>query len=415
MAKKIKILILSIMLLQACSDTKPFIRKILQGDPNQRPNNPEVITFYALGDWGTGNKHQEAVAEALRENVSKIPKGRKISPLVLGLGDNIYSKGLPEGWNNPKVHQLLEKTFGQIYKDVQYEGRELVYYMIPGNHDHGGKPGGKNGWGDVIQQETMAEKLYEPYWRYYPIDPAKNADTNDSTDYHTLKEQDIFSLTLPEQININESKTIAIVAIDTQVLLKLYSQKDFKMVRRHWERLESLLEEEVDLKIVIGHHPLKSHGRHGGFRPLVEWTWSGTTGFIKPWWIRPLTFIWLPFLSTSIDKLFLKLNQDLDNSAYKHFQHDLIQLMNLYNVKIYLSGHEHSLQFLMIDNNHFQIISGSAGKLSPVTHKNDTLFSHTSPGFVRFDITTNEIWVEFFQVDIKSSSYQSSALFKINN
>lgn len=413
MVSKIKALWLSILLLLGCSDTAPFFRKIMQGDPAQRPNHPEVVTFYALGDWGTGNDQQRAIAEALRQNVNEIPPGRKIPPFVLGLGDNVYNNGLPEGWNNPLAHQLLKKTFGDIYKDVKYEGKELVYHIIPGNHDHGGKVGGREGWGDIIHQETTAEKLFEPYWKYYPINPEKNADTNDSTDYLALKKEDVFSLTLPETIVINNLNGVTFVALDTQVLLELYQKKDSEIIQRHWDRVEGLLDDEEDWKILFGHHPLKSHGRHGGFRPLVEWTWSGTKGFIKPWWIRPLTFLWLPFLSTSLDQLFLKRLQDLDHSANKKFQKDLRHIMNKHDVQFYISGHEHSLQFLWIDNNTFQIISGSAGKLSPVTHKKDTLFSHAFPGFVRFDATKKELWVEFFQVDVKKSSYRSTALFRI--
>lgn len=364
------------------------------GDPNQRPDGPEIVTFYALGDWGTGDQLQMAVASALRENVAEIQKGRRVRPFVLGLGDNVYDKGLPDGWNNPVAHQLLDQTFGQIYADVTYEGRKLEYYIIPGNHDYHGKAGGKDGWGDVIHQETTAERIYEPYWKYYPVDPEKNADTNDSTDYQNLKMADIFSLTLPERINISDSKIIAFTAIDTQVLLELYQKKDYETVQRHWHRLESLLEGNVDWKIILGHHPVRSHGRHGGFR-----TWV--------WWLPPV------FLYTIIDKWIYKRLQDLDHPASVRLQKDLFDTMKRHNVQIYLSGHEHSLQFLKIDNHNFQIISGSAGKLSSVTHKNDTLFSHASPGFARFDVSSKELWVEFFQVDLKSSRYKSSALFKI--
>ncbi|MFQ6112614.1 MAG: metallophosphoesterase [bacterium] len=394
MIKKYSFLCFSILLLLACSDTRPFIRDEMQGDPSERPHGSQIITFYALGDWGTGDEQQMAVAEALRKNVAEIPEGREIAPFVLGLGDNIYNKGLPDGWNNPVAYELLEETFGRIYHEVEYEGKELVYYMIPGNHDHAGKAGGKNGWGDVIHQETTAEKLYEPYWQYYPIDPDKNADTNDSTDYNNLKMENIFSLTLPEKINASNSKTIAFTAVDSQVLLELYQRKDFEMLQKHWDRLESLLADSVDWKVILGHHPIRSHGQHGGFR-----SWY--------WWLPPV------FLYTVIDKWIYKRLQDLDHPANVRFQKDLLAIMKKLNVHIYLSGHEHNIQFLKIDKKNFQIISGSAAKLSPVTHKDDTLFSHASPGFARFDVSSQEMWVEFFQVDVESSTYKSSALFKI--
>jgi hypothetical protein len=364
----------------------------MQGDPAQRPQDPEVITFYALGDWGTGEEQQMAVAEALRKNVAEIPKGKNIPPFVLGLGDNIYENGLPLGWNNrQQALTLLKKTFGEIYKDVKYDGQNLIFNVVPGNHDYNNQVGGKKGWGDILHQETTAEQEY-PNWKYYPINHDNISDTNDSTEYSALRNEDIFSLTLPEKIN--SSKTISLVAVDTQVFLELYQNQDTTKIKNHWKRLEKLLHDETDWKIIAGHHPVKSHGRHGGFR-----TWV--------WWIPPI------FLFTTIDKLFIKPLQDLDNPASRRFQKDFFDLMKKHKVHIYLAGHEHSLQFLRIDSNNFQIISGSAAKLSPVTHKNDTLFSHAAPGFVRFDVTKKEIWVEFFQVDSRSASYRSTALFKI--
>ena len=88
--------------------------------------------------------------------------------------------------------------------------------------------------------------------------------------------------------------------------------------------------------------------------------------------------------------------------------------MDKHGVSFYVSGHEHSLQFLEIDQNHFQIVSGSAAKLSAVTHKQDTYFSHAAPGFVRFDVAQNEIWVEFFQVNENNGVYNSTGLFKVS-
>ncbi|MFQ5604285.1 MAG: metallophosphoesterase [bacterium] len=387
------------VLIAGCSETRPFLRKpapdapLQIGDPNLRPIHTEVLTFYALGDWGSGDENQQAVANALQRNVAEIPANRKIPPFVVGLGDNVYEFGLAEGWNHPTTRLLLEKTFGQIYQDVRYQGQKLNFHVVPGNHDYNGVAGGKNGWGDVIQQETAAEKLYYPNWQYYPIDPAKNRDSNDSTDYFLLKKENIYDLTLPEKINLPTDSKISVVALDTQVLLELYKKKNHDLLQKHWQRLESLLEEDAAWKIVIGHHAVSSHGRHAGFR---EWFW----------WVPPI------ILYTVIDKLFIKTLQDMDHPAHQHFVNDLKQLIRKHDVTLYLSGHEHSLEFLQIDPDHFQIVSGSAGKLTEVSHKNDTIFSHEAFGFVRFDITDHEMWIEFFQVK-KDASFGSTALFRL--
>ena len=62
------------------------------------PDGPDVLTFYALGDWGTGDASQRRVGKALAIELDSLAPGRRVAPFVLGLGDNVYQKGLvPEG------------------------------------------------------------------------------------------------------------------------------------------------------------------------------------------------------------------------------------------------------------------------------------------------------------------------------
>ena len=41
-------------------------------DTSKRPNGPAVMTFYALGDWGTADQIQKQVALLLKKNMVKI-------------------------------------------------------------------------------------------------------------------------------------------------------------------------------------------------------------------------------------------------------------------------------------------------------------------------------------------------------
>lgn len=385
------------IILTSCSDTRPFLKEgggATFGQHADRPNTTDVLTFYALGDWGTGNQNQKAVAKALRKNISELPPGRKVPPFVLGLGDNVYEEGLPEGFDNPGALEKLRRSFGEIYSEVEYGDEAVMFHIIPGNHDHAGKAGGKHGVGDVIHQETTAERLYDT-WHYYPIDPEKNSDSEDARNYRDLKSENILSLATPEKIAAVSSKTLAVFALDTQVLLTLYEEKDAERLALHWRKLR----EQVEISpavwtLIIGHHPVRSHGKHGGFRNWV-------------WYVPPVILV------TLVDKFFHKRVQDLDHPANRAFQKDLIDFMAQHEVDFYLAGHEHNLQFLTMEANRFQIVSGSAGKLSGVTHKNDTLFSHASFGFVRFDLTGRELWVEFFEVAPDQETYRSSGLFKL--
>jgi len=90
-------------------------------------------------------------------------------------------------------------------------------------------------------------------------------------------------------------------------------------------------------------------------------------------------------------------------------------MMNKHGVTAYLSAHEHSLQLLYDDNQKLQIISGSAGKLTPVTHGSDTIFAHRAFGFVRLEVTDAEFWMEFFCVDVATGRARSTGLFTVRH
>ncbi|RMF56394.1 MAG: hypothetical protein D6743_20335 [Calditrichaeota bacterium] len=388
--------------LWACSDNKPFIRvpgpdDRLQLVPRtQRPVQPDVLTFYVLGDWGTGDENQRHVAQALQQDVQDLPPGKTVRPFVLELGDNVYEKGLPQGWNNPEALRLLDETFGRVYTGIKYGDLPLLFHIVPGNHDYAGAAGGKEGYGDVLLQETVAEERFRSSWRYYPINPAINRDTNDSTDYVRLKAANIFDLAVPERVHSGASHLLNIVALDTQVMLELYDKKDSTRIKRNWSKLDSLLNTPSAWSMIIGHHPIRTHGWHGGFR----------TAF----WYLPVP---PTILFTLIDKLFLRRLQDLDHPAYRAFRRDLAAIMKKHDVTFYLAGHEHNLQFLRLDSLHFQLVSGSAAKRSSVTHKRDTIFSQAARGFVRFDVTEKEMWLEFIPVDPRTSTSRSAAVFRL--
>lgn len=400
-AKTLLTLPLILMLLAGCGDRKPFVRTpsaddwIQRADAKERPNGEDVMTFYVMGDWGTGNDEQHAVAQALREDVSEIPAGREIRPFVLELGDNVYEHGLPQGWDAPGARRLLQQTFGRVYSDVAYHDEQLIFHIVPGNHDYNGRAGGKKGYGDVLLQETLAEALFKPYWQYYPIDPKLNSDTDDLSNYQQLRKENILTLTVPQQIPTGNQQLVQIVAIDTQVLLDLYSKKDTSALKLHLQKLDELLQQPAVWKFVVGHHPLATHGTHGGFRTAI-------------WWIPPIT------LFTLYDKLFYKRLQDIDHPAYRAFRRDLLQHMKKYGVTAYFSGHEHNLQLLKLADRQLQLISGSAGKRSPVTHGRDTYFSHASFGLTRLDVTAESLWIDFLSVDTEENSARSSALFRMH-
>jgi len=249
---------------------------------SERSQNSAIVTFYALGDWGTGYVKQEPVAIALERNIARIPQNRQTAPFVVELGDNFYESGLPYhknsdaliyAWNDPEVFNLFENTFGQVYQHVTYQDAHVKFHIIPGNHDYDGNSKKKDQkYGDVLLQESKGENLYPGWWKYYPIDHSvtKVKDTNDFREYVHLRtfvdEHGMYGLTLPQKLELPAQELIVAIALDTQMFLEMYEEDENEILAQHWARLDEILAAHHNFpwKIIVGHHPIASWGVHGG-------------------------------------------------------------------------------------------------------------------------------------------------------
>lgn len=381
---------------------------------SERPKDLTTVTFYALGDWGTGYIKQEPIAIALARNISDLPQNKQTPPFVIGLGDNIYESGLPYhknsdaliyAWNDPEVFNALENTFGQVYQYVTYKNAPVTFHVIPGNHDYDGNSQKKDAkYGDVLLQESKAEDLYAGWWKYYPIDHtvAKTTDTNDFREYVHLRsyvdDHGMYDLTLPQKLDLPNQDVMVAVALDTQILLEMYEEDALDSMEKHWARLDEILvaHQNVPWKIIVGHHPIASWGVHGGAQKGLKGALRYGVGIM----------------------------QDLKDGDYKKFRKRLADVMQKHNVRVYLSGHEHNLQFielnqhdpdlLQIGSGYFQIVSGSAGKLSHVDndHKAIAVYDKQN-GFVRFDVTKTTCWIELLSYHPNTKMDVSLGIWKL--
>jgi len=371
---------------------------------NTRADHFSVVTFYAVGDWGAESKERDRMTALLRADVARIGP-REVKPFVLGLGDNLYPNGLPEGWPEDHVPGLkIDRAFQDVFDRVRYQNKGLTYHVVHGNHDYRG---------DILLWETFVEGRYEGTYdnsRFvsYSLHHDDIMDTNSETEYEALKQAvaDGEAINRPELIPLPTDE-IAIIALDTEALLHLYV--DYRdnydeenpppsatLIGQQWNDLQRLLDANKDVSwiFVVGHHPIASHGVHGGHhpRPLglhLEGLFEGTKSLVG-----------------------LKDLQDLNHPAYKEFADRLYRILAAAGRNIiYVSGHEHSLQFLDVKSNVLQVISGSGSKLSPVSKGSDTIYKNKETGLVRFDVTGDQLWVEF--IESHSVKKQQAYVFRI--
>lgn len=369
-----------------------------------RPDSAGVVTFYAIGDQGYAGEQQAAVAELLKINVGAIG-AREVRPFVLGTGDNYYPNGLPWGWPKDHVPGLfLDRRFDEVYAACLHDGHGLTFHLVHGNHDYRG---------DVYLWETFAEGRFDgsdgtPRLVSYTLRSPNVADTNNETEYDGLRQaaENGELLSLPELVPVPTDK-VAIIAIDSYVMIHLQDDarghKDddgpneaAEKLEAHWAGLRLLLAENADVRwaFVVGHHPIATHGAHGGHnpRPLglhLHGLWKKIRGVVGAHDI-----------------------QDLGHSAYDAFADRLATELAVRKRVVYVAGHEHNLQMLWYKDRLIQIVSGAGSKLTSVKQGRDTVFKAKEPGLVRFDVAGNDLWVEFIYGS--SATQRKSSTFRIN-
>ena len=332
------ILTLVIMFIfSACATYKPQYNS-----SNTSPTFPEkeiIHSFYLIGD--AGNSALGSESEALQGFKVELNKATKHST-ALFLGDNIYPKGMPKKNEDGRAfaeHQMKVQT--NAVKD--FKGDAI---FIPGNHDWY-----SDGLKGLKRQEEYIEKAL-----------GKN----------TFLPENGCPI---EKVAINDD--IVMIIIDSEWYLTNWDKHptinddcEIKTRVKFFEELESLLKKARGKTTIIAmHHPMFSNGPHGGKYDFAS--------HMKP----------IPVLGT-LKNVLRKTSgvspADLQNKKYNTFKKRVVTLAQENEKSIFVSGHEHSLQYLVKDNLP-QIISGSGSKATATRNVSDQ-FSASDAGFARLDV-----------------------------
>ena len=283
-----------------------------------------------IGDGGAPAK-DEPVLKTLGEWAAEVP--RKTS--IVFLGDNMYPEGLTEKDRNAAAERLDPQL--AVVTENQTCG-----LFIPGNHDW--KDGGKRGLSTVMAQEDYINKRLgaQPECEHPVFLPG-------------CGKPGPRMLELPPA-----APTVRLVVLDTQWWLHKY-QKPHKDPKAVIEELKTQLMTELPV-VVVGHHPIETHGRHGGF---------GSFGHYLKWRLR---------LS----------GQDTSATNYKDMVNRLNEAFSVPRktpLLIYAAGHDHSLQVLKGRNADYLLVSGAGSreKISGVTNGDNTEFAYAHTGFMVID------------------------------
>jgi acid phosphatase len=248
------------------------------------------VSFYAIGDTGYGG-------DILRANASSMERAAEKRPVafVLLLGDNFYPSG---------VDTTEDRRWKEIFEDAFVgAGLQVPFHAVLGNHDHRGS----------IEAE---------------IDYTKR-----STRWKMPSRWYTFSAPLAD------GSAAQFFALDTQPIHHGWSEAKAE---------EAWLDAELSLskarwKIVFSHHPILSHGSHGGTAELVA---------------------------------------------------RLEPILERHGVDLVISGHDHDLQVIPSNKGWVQVVSGAGCSTRDTSFGEDTLCALAEPGYAWFGIGAHELWIE---------------------
>ena len=193
------------------------------------------LRFIVIGDTGTGGDGQHQVADAIRA----VCQSRGCD-FALGLGDNVYEHGVKSGSD-----AQFESKF-----EIPYAELNFPFYMVIGNHDD-----------PTAEKELAGESLSGGYEVQYTYDKGKGKGNKDGKWQMPGR---YYRVDLPDAPH----PLATFLAIDGAPLAGpadtqySASQKAYRDQQGAWLDTQ-FAQSDARWKIVFGHFPLYSNGRHG--------------------------------------------------------------------------------------------------------------------------------------------------------
>ena len=356
---KLLIIVVSILFTNCATYTIDYSKDSKNWHLKSENENLEIDhTFYLIGDAGNAKENNPLNHLSLLKN--ELETASKNST-VLFLGDNLYEKGLPKK-KHPERKIAEHRLNAQLEIVKNYKGNTI---FIPGNHDY---------YSDGINGLKRQENFI--------IDKLKNKNAFLPKKGCPLK-----------KVNISDDTVLIIV--DSQWYLENWDDNptmnddcEIKTRTKFFDEFESLIKKNSTKTTIIAiHHPMFSNGSHGGQYSFKKQLFP--IGNKVP----------LPLIGTGINllrKTSGASTQDMINPLYRSLKNRLVTLSQKSEKIIFVSGHEHNLQYIFKDNIS-QIISGSGSKISATRVINGSEFSYGGLGYAKLEVYKNgTTWVSYF-------------------
>ncbi|UCF20674.1 MAG: metallophosphoesterase [Gemmatimonadota bacterium] len=326
--------------------------------PQVNPRAEAVV--YLIGDVGEASQ-QDAVLAQLKADIRKRTQYAQV--IVAFLGDNVYHRGL-----HPPYHADHDEDMARLEVQIDVlRGTDATGVFLPGNHDWG--------YGDergLDQLRRQGDRLATA--------------ALDGVAVTLLPEAGC-----PGPRALTVGKSALLVMIDTDFWLRddvPIEGCEHRSTDEALVGLRSILSQNArgDRRhvVVLGHHPLKTYGPHGGYFGLKDQFFPGTNLW-APLYV-PLPFLYPIVRNSGISK------QDLSNNRNAAMRTQIGQALSEtpdHNI-VYAAGHDHNLQVFEGGDYgvRYILVSGAGSKLTDVG-QDDALFAagkqNRELGYMRLD------------------------------
>lgn len=314
---------------------------------------PATYRLLLIGDAGKLHEPEPVLTAAA------VVAGRMAGrATALYLGDNAYPQGI--SGSEPTRAKARETLVRQLHAVAP--AAQVVF--LPGNHDWAQY--GRGGLEAIALQSAFVR---ERGARFMPTAGCPG----------------------PEVLDLPESRAVVrVIALDTQWWLHAHERQagcDPGDRAGFVARLRAQLDTTLPV-VIAAHHPLASHGEHGGFIP-----WQTHVFPLRS--IPGLTWAWLPLPGLGsiypLGRRLTRHEQDLNgvkNTDMRAAIGEAVTGATMPPVVVFASGHDHALQVLQGPGVDFSLVSGAGASHheTAVGRGPDTLLAQETAGFMVIDV-----------------------------
>jgi len=381
LAKIISFFIILIFI-SSCATSSLKLAQGEKGWANDYPTDSKIKhSIYLIGDVGGAEMGKSTIPLVELKKHLVVDERDDEATDVVFLGDNIYPVGMPPIGHKDRK-QAEHRLNVQLESVREFKGNVT---FVPGNHDW--YAFGREG---LKRQEVYIEDFLTQY-------------NEEFTDYFRPSDGcgDVDVMRIADKI--------ALVSIDSHWFLtdkpRAEENYDFsnceiqnrtQFVAAFADTLESLKDFDVMLTM---HHPFYTTGKHGG--------WFQFSSYLMPLTeYKKQIKIPLPTSGVIVNEMRARISeQDTKSMRYSSYRHYLIPSIEKHGNTIVAAGHEHTLQYHVLNDVHY-IVSGSGSKRGPLVREDYTKFAYGNYGYVLVDYYENgDIWMSFYANDEEDENF----------